>query len=309
MRVRILDRAKLAKSATMGHCTKRGASMVLVTRRNGQFTSVGICVIIALIISGLPSASAPLATVDDAEQEENIRDMEQSEGPVSYYYFVFLYKRGAGWIDEKPVLEQPFLSDHFEYMGKLEDDGRLIIGGPFKDETGVMGVLKVGSLEEARQLIDKDPVIHNNVLQAEVKEPQSTPFRLFLRHLQPLLTPDTFNTLMIHSKPFRSQQSRNPSVPIPTVLTSQFCNPPGQPLLRYRGKWTMTISRSWLIQHPTGSSLRDAQLTTNPLNSLPSFRRADQFPEAASLRIEMSKACSATSFFRRPFSRSSSLRR
>ncbi len=54
-------------------------------------------------------------------------------------------------------------------MTRLENEGKLVTGGPFKDASGVVGILKAGSLEEAQQIIANDPMIQNNVFKAEVK--------------------------------------------------------------------------------------------------------------------------------------------
>jgi uncharacterized protein YciI len=105
------------------------------------------------------------ASADDDSAAAN----DDREVPVTMEYFVFLYARDTGWVDGRPAFEQPFLQDHFEHMTRLENEGTLVIGGAFKDETGVMGILKAGSLEQAQQIIADDPVIQNKILKADVK--------------------------------------------------------------------------------------------------------------------------------------------
>ena len=59
----------------------------------------------------------------------------------------------------------------------------------------------------------------------------------------------------------------------------------------------------------SGASFRDslvAQFLTHKNHRTSTFRRAQKFPEAASRRMSLSRAMSATSFFRRAFSFSSS---
>jgi uncharacterized protein YciI len=103
------------------------------------------------------------------ERVESATTNQKKDDSVTMAYFVFLYTRDTGWVEGRPALEQPFLNGHFEYMTGLQNEGTLVLGGPFNDESGVMGVLKAGSLEEAERWIHADPVIRNNVLKAQVK--------------------------------------------------------------------------------------------------------------------------------------------
>jgi hypothetical protein len=50
-----------------------------------------------------------------------------------------------------------------------------------------------------------------------VIKPQSTPFRLFLRNLQTLLTPDTLHPLVVYLPTIPSQQGRYPSISITAI--------------------------------------------------------------------------------------------
>ncbi len=71
----------------------------------------------------------------------------------------------------------------------------------------------------------------------------------------------------------------------------------------------MPLGRSRLTKNLAGPPLRYAQLVTNSLDGLPSSGRADQFPEAASLRIALSNSASANNRLRRAFSFSRALSR
>jgi|TARA_B100000315_G_scaffold115406_1_gene105962 hypothetical protein len=50
-----------------------------------------------------------------------------------------------------------------------------------------------------------------------VIKPQSTPFRLFLRNLQTLLTPDTLHPLVVYLPTIPSQQGPYPSISITAI--------------------------------------------------------------------------------------------
>ena len=79
----------------------------------------------------------------------------------------------------------------------------------------------------------------------------------------------------------------------------------------------VALRRAGLTQHPTGATLRHQLRSQHLANVLhcraakgrATFRRAQEFPDAASFSIEMSSAWSATSFLSWAFSFSNSLRR
>lgn len=82
-------------------------------------------------------------------------------------YYAFIYSPGSNWLANRPILEQP-LSGHFQYMSRLEAEGKLILGGGFTDGSGAMGVLQVSSLEEACEIIENDPAVKENVVTAQI---------------------------------------------------------------------------------------------------------------------------------------------
>jgi hypothetical protein len=54
--------------------------------------------------------------------------------------------------------------------------------------------------------------------------PDATACGLFLRHLQPLLSPNPFYPLMIDSPALRLKQGRDPTIPIASILPCQADN-------------------------------------------------------------------------------------
>ena len=71
----------------------------------------------------------------------------------------------------------------------------------------------------------------------------------------------------------------------------------------------MPVGGPRMAQDATGPPLRDAQPRADMVDGLASSGRAQKFPEATSLRIALSRAWSATSFFSRRFSCSSAFSR
>jgi len=55
-------------------------------------------------------------------------------------------------------------------------------------------------------------------------QPQPPPFRLTLRDLQPLLPPQSFNTLVVDIPPFIAQEYTNTPIPVSPILQGKFCH-------------------------------------------------------------------------------------
>lgn len=89
-----------------------------------------------------------------------------SKNPGSY--FVFIYRPGPAWVKGKTVREQPSLAGHFAHMAKLQESGQLVLGGPFKDDSGAMGVIVFEDLEAAEKAVEDDPLVRAKVVTAEV---------------------------------------------------------------------------------------------------------------------------------------------
>jgi hypothetical protein len=79
-----------------------------------------------------------------------------------------LYERGPNWLESQPMKEQP-LRDHLEYLLALHKEGKVIMGGPYADETGGLVVLVADGIDEAERIIASDPAIVAGVLKARVK--------------------------------------------------------------------------------------------------------------------------------------------
>ncbi len=83
-------------------------------------------------------------------------------------YFVFIYRPGPAWVKGKTVREQPSLAEHFAHITKLEQNEQLVVGGPFKDDTGAMGVVVFEDLDAAKKAVASDPMVQAKVVTAEV---------------------------------------------------------------------------------------------------------------------------------------------
>lgn len=78
------------------------------------------------------------------------------------------YAPGPNWIEGKGSKEQP-LQDHGQYMARLVQDGILIFAGPWRDEHGIMVLIRAKSDEQARSVMENDPGVRNGVLAGDIK--------------------------------------------------------------------------------------------------------------------------------------------
>ena len=90
-----------------------------------------------------------------------------------------------------------------------------------------------------------------------VIEPQSSSFRLFLRHFQAVSSPKSFDTFVIHFPTSSSQSFGHPTIAVPTVL---LCLPNHLPYRMWLVFWNLgltTLDGSGLTQNPTRTTFRD----------------------------------------------------
>lgn len=68
---------------------------------------------------------------------------------------------------KKSVYEQD-LAAHGQYLQKLMENGKLVLAGPFADNTGGQAIIRAGTELEALSLVDNDPSIINKVFSYEI---------------------------------------------------------------------------------------------------------------------------------------------
>lgn len=91
--------------------------------------------------------------------------------------FVLIHRPGPRWLRDVPFPEQPGIMDHITFMGRLDEEHRLILGGPFDDEwTGSsdttpvgMAIIEASDMEEADLLAGSDESIKAGLLTVTVR--------------------------------------------------------------------------------------------------------------------------------------------
>jgi len=83
-------------------------------------------------------------------------------------YSVLFHSPGSKWIDSLSFREQPGIEQHVNYMATLLENNKLILGGPFLDNSSGM-VIFDGSVEEAEKAASDDPTVKSGLLNVKVK--------------------------------------------------------------------------------------------------------------------------------------------
>ena len=138
-----------------------------------------------------------------------------------------------------------------------------------------------------------------------VVEPEASPFRLFLRDLEPFSSPDPLNPLVVNTPAPVSKQSGDPAVAVSSETTRKIDDLPGKRLFITGRFPPAPLRRSRLVKHPTCSALSYLQAGSNMTDAFAATGRAQKFPSAASFRISLSSVNSATARLSLAFSFSS----
>jgi uncharacterized protein YciI len=88
--------------------------------------------------------------------------------PAKPQTFAILYEPGPNWIKGEPFSKQD-LMEHAQYMQKLLDNSKLMLGGPFTDNSGGMAIITVDNSDAAEDVMKNDPAVVKGVFTAKVR--------------------------------------------------------------------------------------------------------------------------------------------
>ena len=150
-------------------------------------------------------------------------------------------------------------------------------------------------------------LVSGTVTHATILTParESSLTMLFSRDLHMFSLPESMDTFLIHCPTALRQQLVNASRSEARALTSQQTHLTEQTRFIVCPTRLIPLGVAWLTQNAAGTTLRDSfwpQTATHGGYRASATFRAYQFPLAASLRISISRACSATIFFSLAFS-------
>ncbi len=121
-----------------------------------------------------------------------------------------------------------------------------------------------------------------------IVQPEPSLLRLFHWYFEPLTSPQTLNTFVIHLPTRVSQQGCNPTVTISAVLARQLDHICDQAFFVSTTFGQPPLRGSVLAQYPANTTLRNLHLNTHMIDASTAARGAQKFPEAASLKISLS---------------------
>lgn len=112
------------------------------------------------------TAPVPVKPKFDAELAKKLGG---DKNGMKMYVIAFL-KTGPNDIPAGKERNELF-QGHFANMNRLEAEGKLAVAGPFeKNDGGFRGlfILNAGTIEEARKLVDTDPVVKSGLMIVEL---------------------------------------------------------------------------------------------------------------------------------------------
>lgn len=124
-----------------------------------------ILFLLSLLSVAVASAQTDTAKYDPALAEK----LGADDYGMKQYIFVIL-KTGPAKIEDKAKLNELFRG-HMENIGRLADEGKLVVAGPFmKNDKNYRGlfIFNVKTVEEAKALLDTDPAVKAGVFEAEM---------------------------------------------------------------------------------------------------------------------------------------------
>lgn len=87
--------------------------------------------------------------------------------------FVLLHRAGPAWDDAVPFAEQPGGMGHMGFMRRLDEEGRMILGGPYNEalpgEPVAMTIVEAEDAAAAWALARTDPSLEMGLLTVEVR--------------------------------------------------------------------------------------------------------------------------------------------
>ena len=81
--------------------------------------------------------------------------------------YAVIYDVGRGWQMGKPIEEQA-LGQHYDFLQYLFQQGILIEGGPFLDDSGGLALIRAEDIDAAWEIVEQDPAVINDVFVPEI---------------------------------------------------------------------------------------------------------------------------------------------
>lgn len=84
-------------------------------------------------------------------------------------YYLVTYGPGLSWDASVAFDSQPGMKAHLSYLSRLHDNDIVLMEGPLVDAEGAVMLVRTGSMEQAKRIVEEDPAIINRILTATVQ--------------------------------------------------------------------------------------------------------------------------------------------
>ena len=115
----------------------------------------------SLVIAGL--LASPSLAISQAPPAQTTVTNPTTGTEMTTYYMVLL-RRGPAWTATVTPESAAVSKGHMENIQKLTAAGKMVVAGPFLDQTGAQAlaglfILRVASLDEAKATVSTDPAV------------------------------------------------------------------------------------------------------------------------------------------------------
>jgi len=131
--------------------------------------------IILFVFALLTGCDKPAPVVQEVPLETNEFDPELADKLGADEYgmkkYVFANLIAGPITDQDSATAAELQKAHLDNIVRLADEGKLVLAGPFMDDTKIRGIyiFNVSSIEEARKLTETDPAIQAGRLVMELR--------------------------------------------------------------------------------------------------------------------------------------------
>ena len=120
-----------------------------------------ICIaVLPAIVASVSAAGAPSAKASQGESPPAAAEPK--------LLFAIIYRPGPAWRRGRPFIEQAGIREHYAYVRRLFDDGRVFAAGGLGNENGLI-LLYARSQEEADAVVAADPMVRAGSFEGEAR--------------------------------------------------------------------------------------------------------------------------------------------
>jgi uncharacterized protein YciI len=78
--------------------------------------------------------------------------------------FLMFRDPGPAWVPGVPTRQQPLWNEHATFMDRLDEQGRIVLAGPYADCSRALVIMEARDADEALALLRDDPWVTSGIL-------------------------------------------------------------------------------------------------------------------------------------------------